>query len=129
MSAPRPSRARRALPYALAVLGGVFAFLGFAGFDLWPLALVAFAPLFGALELARTDGAPLGRARRVLAVGTLFGFVMSWGGYYWLMHVLNLFSGFPFWLCAVFYAVDDDLPNFLIEDAKPWPLSAPSEAR
>ena len=105
MSAPRAPLARRALPYALAVLGGVFAFLGFAGFDLWPLALVAFAPLFAALELARTEGAPLGRARRVLAVGTLFGFVMSWGGYYWLMHVLNLFSGFPFWLCAVFASV------------------------
>lgn len=38
-------------------------------------------------------------------------------------------SGFACASCAVFYAVDDDLPNFLIEDAKPWPLSAPSGAR
>lgn len=24
--------------------------------------------------------------------------------------------------CALFFAADDDLPNFLIEEAKPWPL-------
>lgn len=99
-SAPRETLARRVLPYALAVVGAVFAFLGFAGFDLWPFAFVAFIPLFAALDLVRARG-----TRSVLAVATLFGFVANWGGYYWLMHVLNVFSGFGPVLCAVFASV------------------------
>ena len=33
-------------------------------------------------------------------------------------------EGFACAACALFYAVEDDLPNMLIDDAKPWPLEA-----
>jgi apolipoprotein N-acyltransferase len=100
---PTPARqglGRRLFPYGLALASAVLAFLGFAGFDLWPLALVAYVPLLFALDEARTRG-----RRSVLAVATLFAFVANWGGYYWLVHVLTVFSGFPFWLCIVFASV------------------------
>jgi len=31
-------------------------------------------------------------------------------------------EGFACEVCRLFYAVDDGLPNMLIDDAKPWPL-------
>jgi uncharacterized protein len=31
-------------------------------------------------------------------------------------------EGFVCAACRLFYAVDDGLPNMLIDDAKPWPL-------
>ena len=33
-------------------------------------------------------------------------------------------QGFACERCALFYAMDDGLPNMLIEDASPWPPSA-----
>ena len=33
-------------------------------------------------------------------------------------------EGFACETCALFYAVEEDLPNMLIDDAKPWPLEA-----
>ena len=41
------------LAYALAALSGALYFLGFAGFDLWPLALVALVPLMWVLDPTR----------------------------------------------------------------------------
>ena len=32
-------------------------------------------------------------------------------------------EGFACTKCALFYAVDDGLPNMLIDEAKPWPLA------
>ena len=32
-------------------------------------------------------------------------------------------DGFACEVCSLFYSVEDDLPNFLIEQAKPWPLA------
>lgn len=37
-------------------------------------------------------------------------------------------EGFACERCALFYAVEDGLPNMLLDDAKPWPLSAPARA-
>ena len=31
-------------------------------------------------------------------------------------------EGFVCDACRLFYAIDDGLPNMLIDDAKPWPL-------
>jgi len=31
-------------------------------------------------------------------------------------------EGFGCSACHLFFAVDDGIPNFLIEDARPWPL-------
>jgi apolipoprotein N-acyltransferase len=77
--------------FALAVFGGVVAFLGFAGFDIWPLAFVAFIPLFAAIDLE-----PTRRSGRVVQVAWLYGTVGIAGGYYWLVEMLETFSGFPF---------------------------------
>ena len=36
-------------------------------------------------------------------------------------------QGFACERCALFYAVDDGLPNMLIEDASPWPPAGSAE--
>jgi hypothetical protein len=41
----------RAQIYGLAFIAAVMHFLGWAGFGIWPLALVCMVPLFAALEL------------------------------------------------------------------------------
>ena len=38
-------------------------------------------------------------------------------------------EGFACEACRLFYAVDDGLPNMLIDDAKPWPLGGEERAR
>ncbi len=94
MRAPRSRLAARPrlVRSALAVAGGTVAFLGFAGFDLWPLAFVAFAPLLLALRWPT----PVHGAA-ALRTGWLYGFVGIWGGYYWIVQMLEDFSGFPTW--------------------------------
>ncbi len=82
----------RLLRSLLAVAGGTAAFLGFAGFDLWPLAFLAFAPLLMALRWPT----PVHGAA-ALRTGWLYGFVGIWGGYYWIVQMLEDFSGFPTW--------------------------------
>jgi apolipoprotein N-acyltransferase len=84
------------LAYALAALSGALYFLGFAGFDLWPLALVALVPLMWVLDPER--GA-LSR-KRIWGLGLTSGLVMNVGGYYWIESTLERFSGFPFAVCA-----------------------------
>ena len=86
---PRSSNGRVATAYALAVVGGFCYFLGWAGFGIWPLAFVAFVPLWAALEL--------GLERRVwhsLALGWVYGTVLVGGGYHWLISFLEVFSGY-----------------------------------
>jgi len=84
--------------YGLAVLGGAFYFLGWAGFGLWPLSLLCLVPLWGALELG------LGRTwRHTLAVGWLYGTVTCAGGYHWLVEFLEVFSGYGYAASAVFW--------------------------
>jgi apolipoprotein N-acyltransferase len=99
-----PDPRRGAWPFLLAALSGSLYFLGFAGFDLWPLSLVALIPLFVVLEGEGSSGRRLG-GRRALAVGALFGFVTHAGGYYWLIGMLETFSGFPLPACLFFAAV------------------------
>jgi apolipoprotein N-acyltransferase len=82
--------------YALAALSGALYFLGFAGFDLWPLALVALVPLLWVLD--PRHGA-LSR-KRIWGLGLTAGVVMNVGGYYWIEGTLERFSGFPFVACA-----------------------------
>lgn len=38
-------------------------------------------------------------------------------------------EGFACSVCALFYSVTDELPNFLIDEAKPWPLHAETAPR
>jgi apolipoprotein N-acyltransferase len=84
------------LAYALAALSGALYFLGFAGFDLWPLSLIALVPLMWVLDPERG----LLPARRIWGLGLSAGVVMNAGGYYWIEGTLERFSGFPFAVCA-----------------------------
>ncbi|WP_437282606.1 apolipoprotein N-acyltransferase [Sorangium sp. So ce375] len=101
--APRTSAGStaRALParlaYALAALSGFFYFLGFPGMDLWPISFFGLVPLIVALR-GQTPG-------RAALLGWIAGFVMTMTGFYWLLEMLRVFSGFPTILCALFMAI------------------------
>jgi apolipoprotein N-acyltransferase len=83
---------------ALAALSGVLYFLSFPGFDLWPLAFVSLVPLHFAI-------AGVESRKTVFRLGLLMGFVTNWGGYYWLVGMLETFSGFPTALCILFASI------------------------
>lgn len=89
--------------FAMAAFAGVLYFLGFAGFDLWPLSFVALVPALWAFDPVY-EKEPLSR-RQLVLMGLLFGFVVNVGGYYWLTGMLERFSGFPFVLCVLFASV------------------------
>ncbi len=92
---PAPARALALRPaLAAALLSGLLYFLAFPGVDCWPLALVAWVPLLVALE----GQSP----RRALLLGWVAGLTMTMCGFYWLLNMLQTFSGFPAPLCAVF---------------------------
>ncbi len=85
-------------PAALcAVLCGFLYFLAFPGLDIWPLTFVALAPLMVALE-GQTP-------RRAAWLGWLAGFTMTMFGFYWLLELLQTFSGFSTPLCLFFTAI------------------------
>jgi apolipoprotein N-acyltransferase len=83
--------------YGLATLSGLLYFLGFPGMDIWPLSLVALAPLLIALH-GQTP-------RRAAGLGWMAGFTMTMTGFYWLLEMLRVFSGFPTPLCMLFMAI------------------------
>ncbi len=81
---------------ALAFASGVLYFIAFPGIDIWPLGFVALVPLIVALR-GQTP-------RRGLWLGWVAGFTMTMTGFYWLLEMLRVFSGFPTFLCIVFMA-------------------------
>jgi len=72
----------------LAVLSGTLYFLGFAGFNQWYLALVAYVPFAEMLRRTATG-------RGAFLAGLLMGLVTHLGGYYWIPATLQTFGGFP----------------------------------
>jgi apolipoprotein N-acyltransferase len=91
-------KALGAKPAALcAVLCGFLYFLAFPGPDVWPLTFVALVPLGIALE-GQTP-------RRAAWLGWLAGFTMTMIGFYWLLELLQTFSGFGTPLCLLFTAI------------------------
>ncbi len=94
---PSPTALPAKVAYPLAILCGLLYFLAFPGVDLWPLSFVALVPLIIALR----GQAP----RRALGLGWLAGFTMTMTGFYWLMEMLKVFSGFPLPLCLLFMAI------------------------
>ncbi len=82
------------LALLLAALAGVLYFLGFAGFEIVPLAFVSLTPLLLALR-GRTGW-------RAFRLGWITGTVLGAGGFYWIAGMLKTFSGFPLPLCVVF---------------------------
>src|SRR5271170_3179665 len=97
LPAPLPAPLPARVAYPLAVLCGFLYFLAFPGMNLWPLAFVAIAPLIVALR----GQAP----RRALGLGWAAGFTMTMCGFYWLLKMLQVFSGFGTPLCLVFMAI------------------------
>ena len=83
--------------YPLAFLSGFLYFLGFPGIDIWPLSFVALVPLIVAMR-GQTP-------RRAAGLGWLAGFTMTMTGFYWLLEMLQVFSGFPVVLCVLFMAI------------------------
>lgn len=75
-------------PLVLAAAGGALCAFGFVGWGLWPLALVALVPLWGALEAVR----PRGRSAGALA-GLVFGLAAHALGFPWLWRVVDVFLG------------------------------------
>ena len=96
-SAPKPAPLDGRLAAGLAVLCGVLYFLAFPGPDLWPLSAVALAPLMVALD-GQTP-------RRAAWLGWLAGFTMTMIGFYWLLELLQQFSGFGTPICLLFTAI------------------------
>lgn len=68
----------------LAALSGVLYFVGFVGFDVWPLIFVFIVPLLVALEGVRL--------RSAFLLGAVSGMVAMMGGYYWVVHLLAQFA-------------------------------------
>jgi len=69
------------------ILGGVLGFLGYVGFDLFPLGWVFLVPLLWAIR----DVTP----RRALLLGWLLGAVGHAGGFHWFVYTMREFVGFP----------------------------------
>lgn len=82
---------------ALAVSTGLLYFLAFPGIDVWPLALVTWIPLLVAMR----GRSVWGQTR----LAWLSGFTMTFVGFYWMLGMLETFSGFPKALCALFMAL------------------------
>jgi apolipoprotein N-acyltransferase len=79
---------------ALAVGTGLLYFLAFPGIDVWPLGFVTWVPLLVAL-----------RGRGVAAqarLAWLSGVTMTFVGFYWMLGMLETFSGFPAAVCLLF---------------------------
>ncbi len=84
-------------PLGLAIFSAVISFLAFPGFDVWPLAFVCLVPLFFAL-----DWTPRLTNKQAIVCSIAFGFTGMWGGYYWVVTMLQDFSGFPLIVCILF---------------------------
>lgn len=88
---------REAVALGLAALSGVLAWLGFAGVDVWPFALLSMAPLLVALR---------GRQGwKALRLGWLMGTIGIAGGFWFVVHTLRTFSGFATPLCVLFASI------------------------
>jgi apolipoprotein N-acyltransferase len=81
----------------LSILSGVFYWAAFPGVDVWPFAFVCWAPLIIALR-GQTP-------KRALGLGLLQGLTCNLLGFYWLLEMLQTFSGFPLPLCGLFMVI------------------------
>jgi apolipoprotein N-acyltransferase len=83
--------------WALSTLSGVLYWAAFPGIDVWPFAFVCWAPLLVAIR-GQTP-------RRALWLGAWQGLTCNVLGFYWLLTMLQTFSGFPIYLCALFMLI------------------------
>lgn len=90
---------------ALSIASGAAVVLATATFDLWPLAWIAFLPLFAAVR-----GQPAGRA---WLYGWAAGLVCNLGGFYWVPDLLLRFGHIPLpgsWAIFTLLALYQGLP-------------------
>jgi apolipoprotein N-acyltransferase len=73
---------------AWAAAGGALFFLGYAGFGIWPLALLAWPALWQGLEASRARG-----VAHAGLLGFVFGEVAHAGGTPWLLRLVDVFLG------------------------------------
>jgi len=78
---------------AALLLAAPFLFL-----SLFPLAWIAFVPLFWALHHAET-------LRRAVFYGWLMGFVAHLIGFHWLVYTISAFGGFPYPVSVVVFVI------------------------
>jgi apolipoprotein N-acyltransferase len=64
----------------------------------FPLAWVAFVPLFWVIERAKT-------IRRAVLYGWLMGFAAHLMGFYWLVYTISAFGGFPYALSVLVFVL------------------------
>jgi apolipoprotein N-acyltransferase len=84
--------------YLLAVVSGVLYVLGFPGFGIWPLSLVALVPVLHVVDRELSW-------RRMLGVAFVFGATTQLFGFHWLVGTLRAFSALPPVLCALVYGL------------------------
>src|SRR5262249_33938430 len=80
----------------LPILTGAFVAAPWLEFSLWPLAWIAFVPLLLALAQAQTR-------RETLRIGFVAGLATNIPAFYWLVHTIHVFGGFPMPLAIFFY--------------------------
>lgn len=95
--APAPPFPGRRAPWLLATASALLCWLAYVGPGLWPLAFVSWAPFV----LAVRGQTP----KRGALVALYAGSAMIAGGFYWLLGMLQTFSGFPLPLCLLFAAI------------------------
>ena len=77
------------LPWIAAVIGGVFIFVGYAGFDQYYFEWISLVPILWAVREQRPG--------RAFLIGWLAGTVGHAGGFYWIIQMFQQFAGAP-WL-------------------------------
>lgn len=96
---PRPIVSPK-VGYGLSVLTGLLYFLAFPATAARPFAFVAFIAFVPWLYAIRGQ-----TARVAMKMSWLMGFVGVSLGFYWLVTMLEVFSGFPLPLCILFAAI------------------------
>ena len=80
------------LPWIAAVVSGIMAFLGYAGFDHFYLEWICLVPILWAIR----EQSP----SRAFLMGWVAGIVGHGGGFYWIVHMFQQFAGLA-WPLAV----------------------------
>lgn len=83
--------------YLSALLTGLLYYVSFPGVDFWPAAFIAWVPWMMALRTATP--------KQAAVQGLLVGMVCGVLGFYWLLEMLRVFSGFPTVICALFMLI------------------------
>lgn len=82
---PHHAVAKDLLPWIAAVMGGILAFLGYAGFDQFYLEWICLVPILWAIR-KQSPG-------RAFLIGWVAGIVGHGGGFYWIIHMFQQFAG------------------------------------